>query len=232
MRRKKEIVLELKGVWKIYGEGDASTTALEDVNMYVKKGEFLSIVGPSGSGKSTLLHMLGLLDEPTKGKVFIDNIDTSKLSDDEKATFRGSKIGFVFQTFNLLPLYTALENVTLPLLIHNVDEETAKEKAREYLELVGLGHRLEHKPSQLSGGQRQRVAIARALVMEPTYILADEPTGNLDTKTGDEIIELFKKLNREGQTIVMVTHNPLTTKYSDRVIHIRDGKILKEEVKR
>jgi putative ABC transport system ATP-binding protein len=194
----------------------------------IKKGEFLSILGPSGSGKSTLLHIMGLLDSPTSGNRFIDGIETSRMSEDEQARVRGVKIGFVFQTFNLIPSLTALENVELPIMLCRGKCPGRKEMAADLLKKVGLGDRLDHHPNELSGGQRQRVAIARALVNEPEIILADEPTGNLDSKTGHEILMLLHGLHEQGKTVVIITHDQYITKVTDRVVRIRDGAIEKE----
>jgi putative ABC transport system ATP-binding protein len=223
-------VVELRQVSKIYKMDEVEVKALDCVDMKVEKGEFVAIIGPSGSGKSTLLHMIGLLDRPTNGKVFLDRIDVSKLSDNELARLRGNKIGFVFQFFNLYPILTALENIELPMIISEKDKTERRKRALELLKIVGLEKRAEHLPSQLSGGERQRVAIARALANNPSLILADEPTGNLDSKSGKEIIELLDKLQEEeGKTIIMVTHNLNIGKYAERLIYLKDGKIIKEE---
>ncbi|MBI2079980.1 ABC transporter ATP-binding protein [Candidatus Micrarchaeota archaeon] len=191
----------------------------------MKRGEFVSIIGPSGSGKSTLLHVLGLLDEVTRGKVSLDGIDVSKLKERERASIRARKIGFVFQTFNLIPTLTVLENVALPGIICELNEEDVYIRAKEILNIVSMGDRLLHYPNQLSGGQRQRVAIARALINAPEIILADEPTGNLDSKTGNEVLNVFKELNKEGKTVIIITHDLSITTVTDRSIHIKDGKI-------
>jgi putative ABC transport system ATP-binding protein len=223
-------VVELRQVSKIYKMDEVEVKALDCVDMKVEKGEFVAIIGPSGSGKSTLLHMIGLLDRPTNGKVFLDGIDVSKLSDNELARLRGNKIGFVFQFFNLYPILTALENIELPMIISEKDKTERRKRALELLRIVGLEKRAEHLPSQLSGGERQCVAIARALANNPSLILADEPTGNLDSKSGKEIIELLDKLQEEeGKTIIMVTHNLNIGKYAERLIYLKDGKIIKEE---
>jgi putative ABC transport system ATP-binding protein len=223
-------VVELRQVSKIYKMDEVEVKALDCVDMKVEKGEFVAIIGPSGSGKSTLLHMIGLLDRPTNGKVFLDGIDVSKLGDNELARLRGNKIGFVFQFFNLYPILTALENIELPMIISEKDKTERRKRALELLKIVGLEKRAEHLPSQLSGGERQRVAIARALANNPSLILADEPTGNLDSKSGKEIIELLDKLQEEeGKTIIMVTHNLNIGKYAERLIYLKDGKIIKEE---
>ncbi len=219
-------IIEVRDVWKIYGEGDAQVFALRGVTLSIEKGDFIAIMGPSGSGKSTLMHILGLLDTPTKGKVIIKGKDVSTLSEDERALIRRKTVGFVFQQYNLSPSLNALENVELPMLFAGVPKEQRRKRAKELLEMMGLGHRLYHYPNQLSGGQQQRVAIARALANDPEVILADEPTGNLDTKTGERIIELFKDLHRKGKTIVIVTHDPDVASAAEKIVHIRDGKIL------
>jgi putative ABC transport system ATP-binding protein len=222
-------VVELKQVSKIYKMDEVEVKALDGIDMKVEKGDFAAIIGPSGSGKSTLLHMIGLLDRPTNGKVFLDGIDISKLNDNELARLRGNKIGFVFQFFNLYPILTALENIELPMVITEKNKTERRKRALELLKIVGLEKRAEHLPSQLSGGERQRVAIARALANNPSLILADEPTGNLDSKAGKEIIELLDKLQEEeGKTIIMVTHDANIAKYAERLIYLKDGKIIKE----
>ncbi len=198
---------------------------MKRVNVKIKRGEFLAIFGPSGSGKSTLMHILGCLDRPSKGKLLLDGKDTSKLTDDELALVRRKKVGFVFQQFNLIPSLSALENVELALRLTDLDREEAKERAASVLTSVGLGERLDHRPSQLSGGEQQRVAVARALANNPEIILADEPTGNLDTKTGKEIIEQMRKINKEGFTFIMVTHDMSIARTARRRIQIRDGEI-------
>ncbi len=217
-------VLRLEDIRKVYRMGDSITVeALKGVDMIIHQNELVSIIGPSGSGKSTLLHIMGLLDSPTSGKRYIDGIETSTMNDDEQARIRGEKIGFVFQTFNLIPSHTALENVELPLLLCRKQCRDRKSQAKALLERVGLGDRLDHLPSQLSGGQRQRVAVARALVNNPEVVLADEPTGNLDSKTGHEVLELFKELHKEGRTIIIITHDEYIAKTTKRIIRIRDG---------
>ena len=221
-------VIVAENVWKIYKMDSVEVSALRGISLKIKKGEFLVIMGPSGSGKSTLLHLIGCLDKPTKGEIYIDGIKVSKLNDNELAKIRMEKIGFVFQFFNLYPTLTALENVELPMIIAKKNKEERKERAKKLLELVGLKGFENHLPSQLSGGQRQRVAIARALANDPKILLCDEPTGNLDSKSGKEIMELLKKLNEEGKTIVVVTHNPEFKKYADRVVYLKDGKIIYE----
>lgn len=220
-------IIELKNVWKIYQMDEVEVRALRDVNLKIKKEEFVAIVGPSGSGKSTLLHMIGVLDRPTKGKIYLDGADISRLNDSELARLRGKKIGFVFQFFNLYSTLTARENIELPMLILECDKKERERKSSELLKIVGLEERADHLPSQLSGGERQRVAIARALANDPPLLLADEPTGNLDTKTGLEIMKLFDRLQEDEKvTITMVTHEPIIAKYAERTIRLKDGKIL------
>ncbi len=221
-----EPVVKLEGVSKIYGSGRAAVEALKGVEFQIDEGDFVSVIGPSGSGKSTFLNMVGVLDRPTKGKVFVRGKETEKLGDDELATIRGKQIGFVFQFFNLIPTLTALENVTLPMWFQGKSKAEMDKKGKELLEMVGLGDRMDHKPNELSGGQRQRVAIARALSNEPAMILADEPTGNLDTKTGAEILELMERLHKEEKkTFVMVTHDPRIARMSERLVLLVDGEI-------
>jgi putative ABC transport system ATP-binding protein len=219
-------ILETENIKKAYKMGEVLVPALKGVTFKVAKGEIVAVFGPSGSGKSTLLHILGALDRPDEGKVLVDGTDLSTLSDDELADVRLRKVGFVFQFFNLLPRLTALKNVELPLTIADVSDKECHEKAKGVLELVGLEGRMDHRPTELSGGEQQRVAIARALVNDPSIILADEPTGNLDTKTGFEIVQLMKRLNKEkGQTFVVVTHDPVIAETADRIIHLEDGLI-------
>ncbi|MGY4687383.1 ABC transporter ATP-binding protein [Petrotoga sp. DB-2] len=223
-------VMELKDVWKIYDIGEVKVEALRGVSFNVEDGEYVIIIGPSGSGKSTLLQILGCLDKPTKGQVYIENMEVSKMKDRELATVRNKKIGFVFQSFNLLPKLSALENVELPLIYAGVPQKKRREIAKEQLELVGLGNRLDHKPTQLSGGQQQRVAIARALANDPAFLLADEPTGNLDTKSGEEILQIFRKLNDMGKTLVVVTHDMKMLDEGSKIIRLLDGRIQSIEV--
>lgn len=219
-------VIRLDKITKVYKMGKGVTVeALRGIDLVVNKGEFVSILGPSGSGKSTLLHMVGLLDSPTSGKRYIDGIETSRMNEDEQARVRGMKIGFIFQTFNLIPSLTALENVELPLMLCRGSCPRRREKAASLLRQVGLGERMNHHPNELSGGQRQRVAIARALVNEPELVLADEPTGNLDSKTGSEILGILKGLHEQGKTVVIITHDQYITKVTDRVVKIKDGMI-------
>ena len=220
-------VIELKNVWKIYKMGAVRVTALRDVSLKVYKGDFIVIIGPSGSGKSTLMHMVGSLDTPTKGKVFLNGKDISRFTESELAQLRGKEIGFVFQTFNLIPTLTALENVELPMIFQNIGSDIRKKRASELLRKVGLGHRIKHLPNELSGGERQRVAIARALANDPKVILADEPTGNLDTKTGKEIMDILSDFShKENKTLIIVTHDHELAERIDKKIKIRDGKIM------
>jgi len=217
-------MIEARDLVKTYVLGGNAIRALDGVDLTITSGEMVAVTGPSGSGKSTLMHILGCLDRPDEGTYTLAGEDVSKLSKDRLAEIRNRRIGFVFQTFNLLPRASALENVELPLLY--AGESEAKDKARQALDTVGLGDRVHHEPSQLSGGQRQRVAIARAIVTDPAIILADEPTGNLDTKTGDEILAIFEQLNAEGRTIILVTHEPDVARHCRRQIAMRDGQIV------
>lgn len=216
-------VIEVINVKKSYILGDMEVPILHDINLEVREGEFLAIMGPSGSGKSTLMNLIGFLDRPTEGRIIIKGLDINKLSDREVARLRGLEIGFVFQTFNLIPRLTALENVELPTYANTRSGVDTNERAKELLKLVGLDDRMHHKPGELSGGQSQRVAIARALVNDPAILLADEPTGNLDSKTGCEILNLFKKLNEDGRTIIMITHDLEIAGYADRIVLVKDG---------
>jgi putative ABC transport system ATP-binding protein len=216
-------VIEVINDKKSYILGDMEVPILHDINLEVREGEFLAIMGPSGSGKSTLMNLIGFLDRPTEGRIIIKGLDINKLSDKEVARLRGLEIGFVFQTFNLIPRLTALENVELPTYANTRSGVDTNERAKELLKLVGLDDRMHHKPGELSGGQSQRVAIARALVNDPAILLADEPTGNLDSKTGCEILNLFKKLNKDGRTIIMITHDLEIAGYADRIVLVKDG---------
>jgi putative ABC transport system ATP-binding protein len=223
-------IVRVVGVTKTFALGKMPVQVLRGVDLEVEAGEYLSIMGPSGSGKSTLFNMIGGLDKPTSGRVFIDEVDISQLDAYELAWLRNRKIGYIFQTFNLIPVMSALENVTLPMIFAGMQNDHAVEKGRALLDLVGLGERFLHKPSELSGGQQQRVAIARALANDPAIILADEPTGNLDSSTGEEIIALLQKMSRErGVTIISATHDFKMLNVSDRVVWIRDGRIDKIE---
>jgi len=221
-------IIELKGVTKIYKMDKVLVPALRGINLKIRKGEFVSIMGPSGSGKTTLMNLIGCLDRPTEGEICIANKNVAKLGDDELAKLRREKIGFVFQQFNLIPRLTALENVELPMWFAGLSKKKRRERAIELLKLVGLEKRINHKPAELSGGERQRVSIARALANNPEIILADEPTGNLDTKTGKEIMEILKDLNKQGKTIVLVTHDETFAKEAERIIKIRDGRLLND----
>lgn len=221
--------ITLDAVYKNYKNGEEITEVLKDISITVDDGEMVAIIGPSGSGKSTLMNIIGCLDRPTRGSYLLAGQNTAKLPDQKLAAIRNRHIGFVFQSFNLLPQYTALENVELAMLYGNVTPKTARAKALEALEMLGLKERLKHRPNQLSGGQKQRVAIARAIVNSPSIILADEPTGNLDSRTGHEVMENFKDLNRNGRTVIIVTHDMDIAQQTQRTIHIKDGMV--EETK-
>lgn len=218
-------IIQVSSLSKVYKSGDIDTTALSDINFSVKKGEYVAIMGPSGSGKSTLMHILGALDTPTTGSYILDGEEVSKLTDDELADIRNRKIGFIFQAFNLLPRTSAIKNVILPMRYGNVSESERLGKAKKYLEMVGLGDRMNHSSNQLSGGQQQRVAIARGLAMNPSILLADEPTGNIASAQAEEIMAIFQKVNKEGHTIVMITHEPDIAAHAKRIITVKDGKI-------
>ncbi len=219
------ILIQLDDIWRTYELGAEAVHALRGVSLSVRRNEYVAIVGPSGSGKSTLMNVLGCLDTPSKGAYYLNGRLVSSMSDDELARARNNEIGFVFQTFNLLSRLSSLRNVELPLVYAGVAKEERLERARKALEIVGLSKRMTHRPNQLSGGQCQRVAIARALVTRPSLVLADEPTGNLDTVTGEETLELFSQLHRMGNTIILVTHNPEVAENAERIIFIRDGQI-------
>ncbi len=222
-------LIRLEDVWKIYDMGEVKVEALRGLNFEVKQGEFVSVRGPSGSGKSTAMNMIGALDYPTKGKVYLDGKDITKFSESQLATVRGRKIGFIFQQFNLLNNLSAAENVALPMMFQGVSSGERLERARQLLEMVGLGDRLSHRPTELSGGQQQRVAIARSLANDPEVILADEPTGNLDSKTGLTIVNFLKELNEKGKTIVMITHDENLAKSAKRIEILRDGMIVGQQ---
>src|SRR3989338_6293522 len=224
----KKTVIKLNNVLKTYKMGDTEVNALQGLNLDVKEGEFVALMGPSGSGKSTAVNMIGCLDVPSKGSILLDQHDISKMSESELAQIRGKKIGFIFQQFNLIPTLTALENVMLPMVFQNIPEENRIKRASELLKLVDLGDRMHHRPSELSGGQQQRVAIARALSNNPEMIIADEPTGNLDSKTGSNVLDFLEKLHsRENKTIVMVTHDQNLARVAERTEFLKDGKIIK-----
>lgn len=222
-------VIELKNVYKEYRNEDLVTPVLHDINFKISKGEFVAIMGPSGSGKSTLMHILGFLDKITSGQYMFDGRDVSTLEDDELALMRGSSVGFVFQAFHLLPRTTILENVMLPLVYTNVSEKERIKRATAALESVGLSHRLQYTPGQLSGGEKQRAAIARALVNNPSVIFADEPTGNLDSKSGLQVMRILQKLNEEGHTVILVTHEKYTAEHAKRILRVSDGHIIADE---
>ena len=222
-------VIQLKDIMNTYIMGDSIVHALDHVNVSIDFGEFTAIMGPSGSGKSTMMNILGCLDRPTSGEYYLDGKEIAGYNDDELAHTRNAKIGFVFQNFNLLSKLTAQANVALPLVYAGVEEEERMERAKKALEAVGLGARLEHKPMEMSGGQRQRVAIARALINNPAIIMADEPTGNLDTKSSYEIMDIFKYLNEQGKTVVMVTYEPDIAEQTKRILVMRDGKLVSDE---
>ncbi|MDW8168307.1 MAG: ABC transporter ATP-binding protein [Acidobacteriota bacterium] len=219
----------MENVWRTYKMGQEEVHALRGINLIIQPNEYVAIIGPSGSGKSTLMNIIGCLDTPTAGRYWLNGRLVSEMDDDELAYIRNREIGFVFQLFNLLPRATALHNVELPLIYAGVPAKERLERARQVLEMVDLGDRMHHRPNELSGGQRQRVAIARALVNQPSILLADEPTGALDSKTGAEIMALFDRLHAQGNTIIIVTHEPEVAAHAHRIIHIRDGRIEREE---
>ncbi len=228
-----ETLMRLTDVWKIYQMGEVEFAALKGINLEILHGEFVVILGPSGSGKSTMMNLLGCLDLPSKGVVELNNKDIAKMKESELAQIRGQLIGFIFQTFNLIPTLNTVENVMLPLEFQETDPDYSWKRAEELLTVVDLSNKLYNLPSQLSGGQRQRVAIARSLAVDPKVILADEPTGNLDSKTGNYILEFLNDLHlKEGKTIIMITHDPDLTKYADRVVHIKDGMVDSIEIKK
>jgi putative ABC transport system ATP-binding protein len=224
--KKGSTIIELKGVHKNYKIGDSVVRAVDGIDITINRGDFVVIVGPSGSGKSTAMNMVGALDMASKGDIFLDGMNIEHLPESVLAQIRGKKIGFIFQTFNLVPTLTALENVMLPMMFQRVPLREREERATKLLVDMGMGERHDHLPKELSGGERQRVAIARALANDPEVILADEPTGNLDSKRGQEVVEMLKKLSKEGKTIIMVTHDLEKTKYADKVYRLKDGKIV------
>src|ERR1700733_10945151 len=227
--KREGIVIRTYNLWKTYIMGDQEIHAVSGVDIEIKRGEYVAIMGPSGSGKSTLMNLIGCLDTPTTGQYYINGNLVSEMSDDELARIRNKEIGFVFQTFNLLPRATSLHNVELPLIYSGIGSEKRIEMAKNAMRQVDLEQRMNHKPNELSGGQRQRVAVARALVNNPSILLADEPTGNLDTATGNEIMALFERLHQDGNTIVLVTHEHDIAMHAHRIIHVRDGKVEKDE---
>jgi putative ABC transport system ATP-binding protein len=224
-------IIHAEDLWRTYQMGAEEIHALRGVTFEIQRGEYVAVMGPSGSGKSTLMNLIGCLDTPSRGKYVLRGKVVSEMKDDELAAVRNREIGFVFQTFNLLPRATALHNVELPLVYAGIPKEKRLEQAKRALEMVDLGERMTHKPNELSGGQRQRVAIARALVMNPSILLADEPTGNLDSATGEEIMRLFERLHADGNTIILVTHERDIAEHAHRTIHIRDGRIEKDEAR-
>ena len=229
MESRKNSVLHLENVWRVYKMGEVDVAALKGINLEIKRNEFLAITGSSGSGKSTMMNLVGCLDLPTQGTIFLEGTDISKLPESRLAQIRGKKIGFIFQQFNLIPTLSALENVMLPSEFQDLSNGFAKKHAEDLLNMVGLGARMHHLPSQLSGGEQQRVAIARALTNNPDVVLADEPTGNLDSKSGSEIINILENLwKKEGKTIIMVTHDLNLAKHARRQIQLKDGQIVKQ----
>jgi putative ABC transport system ATP-binding protein len=222
-------LIETQGLTRVYGQGETAVTALDRVNLTIEPGEFVAVMGPSGCGKSTLLHLIGGLDRPTSGRVVVNGQDLAQLNDDRLTELRRRKIGFVFQFFNLIPVLGAGENVALPLMLDGTKPDEAQTRAAEWLQRVGLGDRLSHRPHQLSGGQQQRVAIARALVAEPALVVGDEPTGNLDSRASDEVAGLLRQVSDQwGRTVLMVTHDPRMAAYADRIIFLKDGTIVDE----
>ncbi|MEM1611047.1 MAG: ABC transporter ATP-binding protein [Sulfolobales archaeon] len=226
-------IIELKDVWKIYRIGSVEYPALRGVNLSIDRGSFISIVGPSGSGKTTMLHLIGALDRPTKGEIYINGVEISRLSDNKLAELRNKTVGFVFQQYNLIPYLSAIENVEMPMIVSGISRDERRRRAKWLLEQLGLGDKIWKRPTELSGGEQQRVAIARALANNPKIILADEPTGNLDTSNAKVVVELLKRINRDmGVTIVVVTHNMEVAYETDRIVYLRDGVVVKEEMRR
>ena len=227
MFKMKDTIIKLDNVWKTYQMGKEKVNALRGLNLEIRKGEFVAIMGPSGSGKSTAVNMVGALDIPSKGKIYLEKHDISKLPESDLAQIRGKKIGFIFQQFNLINTLTALENVTLPMIFQGIERDERWETGKNLLRMVGLQERIDHKPTELSGGEQQRVAIARSLANDPEVVLADEPTGNLDSKTGQMVIKFLEDLNKKGKTIIMVTHDTNVAKHAHRIEFLKDGKIIK-----
>jgi putative ABC transport system ATP-binding protein len=223
-------IIEVTHLTKIYNTAAGETVALNDVSFTIKKGEYVAIMGPSGSGKSTLMHLLGCLDTPTSGTYILDGENVEKLTDDELADIRNRKIGFIFQAFNLLPRTTVLQNVMLPMRYAGIPEEERRKRATKYLEMVGLGERLDHTSNQISGGQQQRVAIARGLTMDPALLLADEPTGNIASAQAEEVMAIFQDINEKGHTVVMITHEPDIAAHAKRIIMVKDGKVISDKI--
>jgi len=223
-------LIRLENVCKFYQMGETRVEALKDFSMTIHENDYMAIFGPSGSGKSTLLHMMGLLDIPSTGKIFVDEVDVSKMPENQLARIRGKKVGFIFQVFNLVPSLTAIENVALPMMIYGVPKYEREKRAEELLVSLDMGNRMSHLPSELSGGQRQRVAIARSLANNPEVILADEPTGNLDSRSGEEVVEIFNQFHKEGKTLVVVTHDPDIARNTEEIVRIKDGQLLEHEV--
>jgi len=231
IQKRMTVILKLKDVWKIYTMGEVKVPALRGVSVDIHKGDFVAIIGASGSGKSTMMNLIGCLDLPTKGKIYLKSKDISQLDESDLASFRGKTIGFVFQQYNLIPSMSAFQNVLLPLEFQEINDSVASKRAEKILKLVGLGDKMYNLPSQLSGGQQQRVSIARSLVGDPEIILADEPTGALDSVTGKEILEMLKRLWKDGKTVIMVTHDLNLAKYARTVIELQDGKVLRRRSK-
>jgi len=225
-----EDVIVTKNLSKTYGKGDLKVKALKETDITIKKGDYIAIIGPSGSGKSTLMNLIGCLDRPSSGKLYIDDTDVYKLKENELARIRREKIGFIFQKYNLIPTLTALENVMLSMGFAGVDSKSRIKKAKKLLDMVELSHRIEHKPSELSGGEQQRVAISRALGNNPTIVLGDEPTGNVDTKSGNKIMDILEDINNKGETVIIVTHDPNVAKRAGRILRIEDGVVREENV--